>query len=139
MRADLKEMFERLTAAGGFTREAGFKVRALEEGFAALEVAPRPELLQFTQVVHAGIVTGLADHAAGAAYTSTLAEGQICVTIELKINFMKPAKGDLLVAEATVLSAGKSVGVVRADVYAETGEERALVATALVTLKAISF
>lgn len=139
MRADLKEMFEQLTAAGGFTSEAGFRVRALDEGFAALEVAPKAELLQFTKVVHAGVVTGLADHAAGAAYTSTLGEGRICVTIELKINFMKPAKGDLLVAEATVLSAGKSVGVVRADVYAETGAERAHAATALVTLKAISF
>ena len=52
--------------------------------------------------------------------------------------FMKPAQGDMLVAEATALSRGASIGVIRSDVYAETGDKRVMVATALVTLKAIS-
>jgi len=84
------------------------------------------------------VVTGLADHAAGACYASVLPEGKACLTIELKINFMKPAKGDMLVAEATALSRGSSVGVIRSDVYAETSGARDMVATALVTLKSIS-
>lgn len=138
MRQDLKETFERITAAGGFTGESGFRLRALEKGFAALEVAPKPELLQFMGYVHAGVVTGLADHAAGACYSTMLSDGQACLTIELKINFMKPATGEMLVAEAAILSAGKSVGVVRSDVFAEENGERRHVAAALVTLKAIS-
>ncbi|MEO1136415.1 MAG: PaaI family thioesterase [Pseudomonadota bacterium] len=137
MRSDLKETFEHLTTARGFTKESGFRIRAFEEGFVALEVAPKEALVQFLGYVHAGVVTGLADHAAGACYASVLPEGRACLTIELKINFMKPAKGDLLVAEATALSRGKSIGVVRSDVYAETGDARELVATATVTLKSI--
>ncbi|GJL93052.1 PaaI family thioesterase [Hyphococcus sp.] len=138
MRSDLKQTFEHITTARGFTKESGFRVRTLEEGFVALEVAPKEELVQFLGYVHAGVVTGLADHAAGACYASVLPEGKACLTIELKINFMKPAKGDMLVAEATALSRGASVGVIRSDVFAETGDKREMVATALVTLKSIA-
>ncbi len=138
MRSDLKQTFEHITTARGFTRESGFRVRTLEEGFVVLEVAPKESLVQFLGYVHAGVVTGLADHAAGACYASVLPEGKACLTIELKINFMKPAKGDMLVAEATALSRGSSVGVIRSDVYAETSGARDMVATALVTLKSIS-
>lgn len=137
MRNDLKETFEHLTTARGFTKESGFRIRAFEEGFVALEVAPKEELVQFLGYLHAGVVTGLADHAAGACYASVLPEGRACLTIELKINFMKPAQGDMLVAEATALSRGKSIGVVRSDVYAEIGDAREMVATATVTLKSI--
>ncbi len=136
-RKDLRQTFEMLTNARGFTKEAGFKIRDFEEGFVVLEVAPKEELVQFMGYVHAGVVTGLADHAAGAAYASVLDEGQACVTIELKINFMKPAIGDLLVAEAKVLSPGKSVGVAQSEVWAEKDGARTLVSIAIVTLKAI--
>lgn len=138
VRADLRETFERLTAARGFTKECGFRVRKFSDGYVALEVAPKEELVQFLGYVHAGVVTGLADHAAGACYASVLPEGRACLTIELKINFMKPAEGDMLVAEATALSRGKSVGVVRSDVFAERGGERTQIAAALVTLKSIA-
>ena len=138
MRNDLKDTFEQLTAARGFTKESGFRVRNFDEGFVSLEVAPKESLVQFLGYVHAGVVTGLADHAAGACYASVLPEGKACLTIELKINFMKPAQGDMLVAEATALSRGASIGVVRSDVWAETGDKREMIATALVTLKSIS-
>jgi len=138
MRNDLKETFEHLTTARGFTKESGFHVRTFEEGFVALEAKPKESLVQFMGYVHAGVVTGLADHAAGACYASVLPEGKACLTIELKINFMKPAQGDMLVAEATTLSRGASIGVIRSDVYAEKGDKREMVATALVTLKPVN-
>ncbi|MCK5750813.1 MAG: PaaI family thioesterase, partial [Oricola sp.] len=81
MRKDLKDTFEHLTSARGFTKESGFRVRAFEEGFVALEVAPKESLVQFMGYVHAGVVTGLADHAAGACYASVLPEGKACLTI----------------------------------------------------------
>ncbi|GJL96006.1 MAG: hypothetical protein DHS20C05_24110 [Hyphococcus sp.] len=137
-RGDLKEIFSNLTTARGFTKESGFQVRSFEEGFVSLEVKPQEKLVQFLGYVHAGVVTGLADHAAGAAYATTLPEGRLCLTLELKINFMKPAEGDLLVAEAKVISSGKSVGVVESHVYAESDGERKMIAAALVTLKSIS-
>lgn len=134
-RENLRALFEQITATG-FTEASGFRVRDFEEGRVTLEAAPKPELAQFMGYVHAGVVTGLADHAAGAAYASVLPEGKVCLTIELKINFMKPAQGDMLAAEAKVISAGGTIGVVQSDVYGAKDGERTLCATALVTLRA---
>lgn len=136
-RENLKDLFEKITETG-FTKAAGFSVRDFETGLVTLEMKPREDLAQFLGYVHAGVVTGLADHAAGAAYASVLPEGKACMTIELKINYMKPAQGDALAAEAKVISAGGTIGVVQSEVYGEKDGERTLCAVALVTLRAIS-
>ncbi len=133
----LKKLFEHISDRG-FTKASGFKIRDFEPGNVILEVAPKEELTQFLGYVHAGVVTGLADHAAGAAYASVLPEGKACMTIELKINFMKPAQGEKLAAEARVVSAGGTIGVVQSDVYGETDGERVLCATSLITLRSVS-
>lgn len=134
---DLRKKFEAITNIG-FTKTAGVRVHSFEEGAVCLELTPRDDLTQFLGYVHAGVVTGLADHAAGAAYASVLPEGRLCMTIELKINFMKPAEGERLVAEAKVISAGRSIGVVQSDVYGEKDGERTHCATTLVTLRAVN-
>ena len=136
-KTDLKTVFEKITDTG-FTKASGFKVRAFEEGTVTLELTPRDDLNQFMGYVHAGVVTGLADHAAGAAYASVLPEGRVCLTIELKINFLKPATGDKLAAEAKVISSGGTIGVVHSNVYGEKDGVRTLCATAIVTLRAVS-
>lgn len=133
----LKLLFDKITDKG-FTKASGFNVRDFETGKVTLEVEPKEELTQFLGYVHAGVVTGLADHAAGAAYASVLPDGRVCMTIELKINFLKPAQGDKLAAEAEVVSSGRTIGVVKSDVYAETDGNRVLCATSLVTLRAVS-
>jgi acyl-coenzyme A thioesterase PaaI-like protein len=45
------------------------------------------------------------------------------------VNLLRPAKGDLFVARAEVIKPGRTLTVVRADVFARTGEEQQLVAT----------
>ncbi len=134
---NLQELFQKITDKG-FTKASGFKIRDFQEGKVTLEVTPKEELAQFLGYVHAGVVTGLADHAAGAAYASVLSDSRSCMTIELKINFMKPAQGEMLAAEATVISAGNTIGVVQSNVYGETGDVRSLCATALITLRAVT-
>lgn len=134
---ELQSVFEKITGTG-FTKASGFRVREFEAGAVTLELTPRDDLNQFMGYVHAGVVTGLADHAAGAAYASVLPEGRVCLTIELKINFLKPAIGDMLAAEAKVISGGGTIGVVHSNVYGEKDGARTLCATAIVTLRAIS-
>ena len=52
----------------------------------------RDDLLQFFGHFHGGVITALADQAAGIAITSRL-PGRIGVTVEIKINFLAPAAG----------------------------------------------
>jgi uncharacterized protein (TIGR00369 family) len=46
--------------------------------------------------IHGGIITTLADSAAGLAGVSLLEEVELtCITVELKINFLRPAHSDV--------------------------------------------
>ena len=51
-------------------------------------MARRDDLLQFFGHFHGGVITALADHAAGIAVTSGLPKGKIGVTVEIKVNFL---------------------------------------------------
>jgi uncharacterized protein (TIGR00369 family) len=49
--------------------------------------------------------------------TSGLPKGKICVTVELKVNFLSPADGSELVARAKTLKMTGSLGVATIEVF----------------------
>jgi uncharacterized protein (TIGR00369 family) len=83
--------------AKGFSHAAGFRIVAVEPGRAEVALARREDLVQFFGHFHGGVITALADHAAGIAVTSGLPAGRIGVTVEIKVNFLSPAAGQELV------------------------------------------
>ncbi|MBW2096137.1 MAG: PaaI family thioesterase [Deltaproteobacteria bacterium] len=87
--------------------------------------------------IHAGVMATMADHTAGYAAFSTVAESFQILTIEFKINFFKPAHGDLLVCRSNVIREGSQIIIAESEVFDGRGEERILVAKALVTLMAV--
>ena len=89
--------------AKGFSHAAGFRIVAVEPGRAEVALARRDDLLQFFGHFHGGVITALADHAAGIAVTSGLPSGRIGVTVEIKVNFLSPADGSELIARAKTL------------------------------------
>jgi acyl-coenzyme A thioesterase PaaI-like protein len=56
--------------AKGFSHAAGFRIVAVEPGRAEVALARRDDLLQFFGHFHGGVITALADQAAGIAVTS---------------------------------------------------------------------
>lgn len=77
---------------------------------------------------HGGAVGAIADSAGGYAVMTLLPPGAEVLALEYKINFVRPAAGARLVAEATVLRAGRTVSVTRVDVYVEAEGGRRLCA-----------
>ena len=56
--------------------------------------------------------------------------GSEVLSVEFKVNLLRPAQGETFVARAEVIKAGKTLTVVRADVFAITrNADRELVAT----------
>jgi acyl-CoA thioesterase len=72
-----------------------------------LQVAPHH--LNPHGVVHGAVLFALADTGMGAALYPTLAAGESCATIEVKINYFKPVRHGLLSCETTLVNRGKSV------------------------------
>jgi acyl-coenzyme A thioesterase PaaI-like protein len=62
-------------SAKGFMAAAGFRIVTIKPGYAEIALARRDDLLQFFGHFHGGVITSLADHAAGIAVTSALPKG----------------------------------------------------------------
>ncbi len=87
--------------------------------------------------IHAGVMATMADHTAGyAAFTTVAASFQI-LTIEFKINFLRPAHGTSLVCKSRVIREGSQIIIAESAVFDQRGGEEFGVAKALVTLMAI--
>ena len=111
-----------------FPAALGLHMTALERGRCVLALERRDDLLQQHGYIHAGVVSTLADTAAGYAALTVMPADANVLTVEFKINLLAPAAGDALVAEGRVLRGGRRLVVVSADVCAETAGERRTVA-----------
>jgi uncharacterized protein (TIGR00369 family) len=123
--------------AKGFSHAAGFRIVAVEPGRAEVALARRDDLVQFFGHFHGGVITALADQAAGIAVTSALPKGRIGVTVELKINFLEPADGSELVARAKTLKMSGSIGVAVVEVFTRDETSERLCAFCTATMRAL--
>ena len=102
----------------------------MRDNYARLSIKIEKKHIQFLKTVHGGVITSLADSAAAwAVYGSSNLKG-IPVTVEMKINFLKPVKSGKLVAEARNIHGGSRIFV--SDVEVKNGKGN-LVAKSLVT------
>jgi uncharacterized protein (TIGR00369 family) len=123
--------------AKGFSHAAGFRIVAVEPGSAEVALARRPDLVQFFGHFHGGVITALADQAAGIAVTSSLPKGRIGVTVEIKVNFLSPADGSELIARARMLKMSGSIGVATVEVFSKNDAGETLCAFATATMRAL--
>ena len=108
----------------------GARLSLVEPGVVEITLPYRDDLLQQNGYLHAGIITTIADSACGYAAYTLMPAGSNVLSVEFKVNLLRPAQGETFVARAEVIKAGKTLTVVRADVFAiNKTEERRLVAT----------
>jgi uncharacterized protein (TIGR00369 family) len=129
-REQVRASFESQT----FMTTLGVRMAEIEAGRCVLELPSRPDLCQQNGFIHAGATTALADTAAGYAAYSLIAEGGNILTVEFKMNLLNPAEGEKLVARAEVIKPGRTLLVVRSDVFGIKGGSEKLVATMLATM-----
>jgi len=108
----------------------GARLAVLGPGYAEIELPWREDLTQQKGYVHGGIVGMIADTACGYSAFSLMPADCSLVTVEYKMNILKPGRGTL-VAKAEVVKPGRTLTVARAEVYADDGTH---VATMLQTL-----
>lgn len=131
------QLVRQVTAMTGFTHAAGVEVKSAEPGRVELELARKADLLQFNGYFHGGVVSGLADHAAGAAATTALPPGKIAVTVDLHVNFLAPGSGSTIVAKANTLQVGTTICVVSVSVETDTPKGSQVCAVANAVLRVV--
>ncbi len=112
----------------------GAKLTALDRGSCELSLPITAQLLQQHGFAHGGVVSYLADNAL--TYAGGTALGNNALTLEFKINYVRPAVGEMLIARAQAEATGKTQSVCRCNVYAVKGGEEKLCAVAQGTIVA---
>ena len=112
----------------------GAELTRVDPGLVEITLPYRADLAQQHGYLHAGIVTTIADSACGYAAYSLMPPNSEVLSVEFKVNLLRPAKGETFSAVAEVVKSGKTLTVVRADVFGIDEGRRDLIATMLGTM-----
>ena len=114
---EVADFAQQFIAALPHAKALGLKMRSISDGKATIEMPYEEQLIgdPATGVIHGGAVSALMDTCGGAAVMSHPAAGPSTATLDLRIDYMRPAKpGDTIVAEAECYHVTRSVAFVRA-------------------------
>ena len=112
----------------------GAELDGVVEGEVRIALLPRPELSQQHGYVHAGVLTTVLDSACGYAALTVAPAGHEVLTVEFKVNFLRPAVADRFVAIGKVIKAGKTLTVCQGEVIGEHGSRREVIAVMQATI-----
>ena len=120
--------------AANFVRDLGMRLTRIGDDYCETMLIPAERHLQQHGLIHAGVLATMADHTCGCAARGAVGLDQDVVSVEFKINFLRPAIADQLRCRGRVLRAGRMLVVCEAEVFAEQHSEEKLVSKAMVTL-----
>ncbi|MBA3826056.1 MAG: PaaI family thioesterase [Ktedonobacterales bacterium] len=121
-----------ILASQPFSALLGAELTAFAPGLATIELANRADFAQQFGLVHGGVLSYLADNALTFAGGTVL--GASVLTAEYKINYVRAARGERLIARATVIAATARQAVCRCDVFIVSNGSETLCATAQGTI-----
>ena len=113
----------------------GLKLSKCADGQATIEFEATGRHANPMGTLHGGVLCDIADAAMGAAYRSSLTDGESFTTLELKINFLRPVWNAMLRAEARIVRAGQTVGLLECDVLDDRGRLVARASSTCMTLR----
>jgi uncharacterized protein (TIGR00369 family) len=113
-----------------FNRFLGVRTLELGDGLARLELPFRPELVgnPLRQALHGGVVSMLLDSTGGAAVWTQIRRDDLPSTIDLRIDYLRPARAEALIGQGRVVRLGNRVGVVELRAYHHGDEARPVAA-----------
>jgi uncharacterized protein (TIGR00369 family) len=115
----------------------GFKLLDIDpdRGTIRAQFEAKQEFLNPLGVVQGGFLAAMLDDTLGPALVCTLPPGQFAPTIELKVNFIRPAPLGTLIGEGRVVARGGTIAFLAGELRTAQGE---LVATATATARIVS-
>jgi uncharacterized protein (TIGR00369 family) len=122
----------------GFSRYCGFEILEVAWGRFTTRVVSREDLIQQDGFIHAGVMATMADQTAGYSAFTTVPEDYRILTIEFKINFLRPAFGAEIVCKSHVIREGRQIIVAESEILdVRAGGAQVPVAKAMVTLMVV--
>ena len=120
----MNNMQERIAASfnsQGLMATLGAQLVSVAQGEVHIALPFSAQLSQQHGYVHAGAITSIVDSACGYAALTLAPPGSDVVSVEFKINFVRPAIGEQFLAIGKVQTSGKSLTVCTGEVRALSG------------------
>jgi len=117
-----------------FMHHMGFNLDVIDVGRTEGRMKLEKIHNQQTGLVHGGVIATVADIVAGFAAYTLVGPKEGVVTGELKISYLRAAKGDTLYARGWVIKQGKKINFCEAEVYVLNGGNETLVAKATTSM-----
>jgi uncharacterized protein (TIGR00369 family) len=130
----LKTQVRHIFDSANFVRDMGMQLTRIEDEYCETILVPAERHLQQHGLIHAGVMATMADHTSGCAARGVVGFDHDVVSVEFKINFLRPAVADRLRCRGRVLRAGKMLVICEAEVFAQKNGEEKMVSKAMVTL-----
>gem|GEM_PF-295581 len=121
-----------------FIQQLGIRIDAITPGICRTSLDVTDWMRQQHGYVHACVQSTLADHTAAGAALSMGEPDSGVVTVEFKMNFLRPATAATLRCEARVLRPGRTVTITEADVFAIHADGRESLTTKALLTMAVS-
>ena len=128
----LRQDFQR-----GFVKFCGIRAGKVEKGLFESTLIVTGDHKTQDNFTHAGVMATMSDHTAGYAAYTVAPAGKRILTIEFKINFMRPAFGESLVCRSEVISQGGRIIVAQSTVFDVRNREEKMVSRSTITLMVI--
>ncbi|HSS64147.1 MAG TPA: thioesterase family protein [Gammaproteobacteria bacterium] len=132
--AVVRDMFESRIA---FNRMLGLKIISIGSDEASVRLAMRGEFVgNYTRgILHGGVISATLDATAGLVAYSSLAQDSLDMsrkerlarfsrvgTIDMRVDFLRPGRGDFFIASARTLRKGSRVAVIHTEMHDQNGE-----------------
>ncbi len=95
----------------------GLDVLQASENKSVCRISASDDLYNPHKVIHGGVLYSLADTGMGAALYPSLQDGEICATIEIKINYFRPVFGGDITCQTVVINRGKTVATIESEIF----------------------
>jgi uncharacterized protein (TIGR00369 family) len=99
----------------------GLSGRFNDDGTYEFRVPVTPFMMNRAGMVHGGISATLADSTIGSLVNKKIPEGYGAVTVELKINYLQPGRGETLISRARMLRMGQTLAVAACEIETDRG------------------
>jgi uncharacterized protein (TIGR00369 family) len=121
----------------GFASYVGYTVSKVQWGEFETRLAIEARHAQQDGFVHAGVTGTMADHTMGYAAYTVIPEDCRILSVEYKINLIRPAVGQELICRARIIKPGRTMIPTEAELWVVNQAESKLVVKAMASMAVV--
>lgn len=104
-----------------FYRFIQMSIVKIGEGFSEVHLDLKPEFKNIWGIAHGGVASSLLDTTCGSSIYSSLEENEGAMTIDLRINFLAPAREGLLIGKGKFIYRTRNLAWSQSEAFDQEG------------------